>query len=195
MLRIFGFVVSLLSSMTTLADCSYAILKQNLQTKQIDGETYLVVPQKLVSTQCIDIEALANDLDTLNQYKSLLAEYKQHDDSMADSIVDFRKLLAGYGQTSQDLLQLTARYDEHVSQYDKLSRDFNDLLIDYNELVKKYRSIALNQSSSLSFDIGAGLSEDGNVSGLMGVGYEKIRVWGVYQNGQSALMLGTRITF
>ncbi|WP_416304831.1 hypothetical protein [Neptunicella sp. SCSIO 80796] len=188
-------LLGLIYSGWAAADCSYAILKDNLQQKVIDGVSYWIVAQSQVNPQCIDISAIADDLDTLKQYKNLLLQYKQHDDSLADSISGFRELLTNYDRTSDDLMALTRRYDQHISQYDKLSQDFNDLLVDYNELIKKYRNIALNQSSPFSFDVGAGLSEKGDFSGLFGVGYQKVRVWGVYQDGQSALMVGTRITF
>jgi len=194
-MKAIGIILTLLCANSAHAACSYAVLKEAFQTRVIDGQDFLVVPEDQVSRQCIDLELIAGEIEKNEALKKTLAEYQALNNSMADKVTRYKKLVDDYDKNVTASVELTNLYDNHLLKYEDMTQDYDDLVNRYDVLAQNYRDISLSSSSSITIDVGIGTSQDGNFTGLIGVGYNKLKAWGIYQSGDSALVVGTGILF
>ncbi|MBC3767512.1 hypothetical protein [Neptunicella marina] len=177
-------------------NCDFLIAADALQPKIIQGKRYYIVLENQMTKQCIDTQSIADDLQRMDELKTLLLKYKNNSDKLTGDIQKYQTLSKDYELASNQLVELTHKYDLQISLYDQLAGKYDALTQDYNKLVQDYRNLALQSSpSGIKLDIGAGFNNHGEVGGLIGVEVYKFKVWGVVQQGNNAVMVGTNITF
>jgi hypothetical protein len=194
-MKVAGIILMFLCAQSANAACSYAVLKQSFQPRVIDGQAFLVVAENQVDKQCIDIELIVAEIGKNEELKKTLTEYKALNDSMADKVARYEKLVEDYDKTATASVEMTNLYDSQLGKYEELTGNYDELVSRYDVLAGKYRDISLSSSSPISIDLGIGTSQDGNFTGLIGVGISRLKAWGVYQNGDSALLVGTSFMF
>ena len=194
-MKVAGIILMFLCAQSANAACSYAVSKEAFQTRVIDGQEFLIVPDNQVQKQCIDLEVIAAEIEKIEGLKETLDEYKALNDSMADKVTRYQKLLEDYDKTATASVELSNMYDSQLIKYEDMTRDFEELVSRYDVLAGKYRDISLSSSSPINIDLGVGRSQDGHFTGLIGVGYSRLKAWGIYQDGDSALVVGTSFMF
>lgn len=178
------------------AQCLLPIERSLLEPTTIDGQAHLAVPQSVVDQlDCIDRDAIAASADAITELRRKVAEYQTLNDQLAARIERYRELMDEMEANFQDTITLTDKYDTQVEQYDALAEKYADVVRDYDELTEQYRDIALGSRSGLSFDIGAGATDRGDPAALVGVGYSRIKLWGVVDENRSTLLIGTNFPF
>ena len=92
--------------------------------------------------------------------------------------------LNGNKESSEKLLDLTGRYEKLAEDFDKLAG--------------KYRDVAVDKTSFITIDLGAGVTDkSGEAEGaaLLGVGISKLKVWGFFQDDNSGILAGASFRF
>ena len=194
-MKVAGIILIFLCAQSANAACSYAVLEQAFQPKMIDGQIFLVVAENQVEKRCIDLEVIAAEIGKVEELKKTLAEYKALNDSMADKVTRYEKLVEDYDKIATASVEMTNLYDIQLVKYEEMTRNYDELVSRYDVLAGKYRDISLSSSTPISIDLGIGTSQDGNFTGLIGVGYSRLKAWGIYQNGDSSLLVGTSFMF
>jgi hypothetical protein len=165
------------------------VKESTLEKKIQDGESVYIAPANSVIETCItqaDIESRKKLAEALRESQQITAEY-------AELNKQYRTLTDKHESTLNDLVGLTNKYDAQISQYQDLIGDYTSLADRYDALVEGYRDVAINRASLFSFDAGAGSNSDGDVSGLLGLGWKRTKLWTVFQEDQTIYMLGVSI--
>lgn len=158
---------------------------------QQDFEAMLAEKKQLVSDrtqlkeQLKETGNLASELKKVTEkYKKLNGDYEELNNKYNSSLDESIKLNDKFKNESVKLVGISERYD-------KLGKD-------YDELCGKYRKIAINGSSNIRFDLGAGLtSGDGDIKGaaLVGADFSIVHVWAFLQKQNSGGFIGKSINF
>ena len=128
---------------------------------EIDGKQYRAISED----QMQKILKLNSDL------KTALAKYQQSD-----------SLLKDYDKTIQ-------LYDTTFSKQKKYITELESVFTGYKDLLKDYKKFAF---PTLTFEGGVGVTGGGfEPAVLAGFGFSKVHVWGLLQNNNSGVLIGT----
>jgi len=185
-----------------ITSCKVIGPKQGFFLVEIDGKTYRAMSADMFNKLKARSE---QDNDTIKKLKALREEYRT-------KLGDYQQLSAKYETLRQDHVALTDQYSRSLSdsvalnekykessekllelttRYDKLARDFD-------ELAGKYRDVAVDKTSFITIDLGAGVTDkSGEAEGaaLLGIGISKLKVWGFFQNDNSGILAGASFKF
>lgn len=198
-IRLFMLSLVLLSGIVATvghADCLLPVGKTTLRAVTVNGQTFYQLPKEYVDKlTCIDPDLLIADRARQKKLENTLLEYRQLTTDLAGNIQGYQRVNGDLNSTLDRSVALTHQYDEQVKKYDDLAQRFDALATRYDNLTEKYRDIAINRTSFIALDAGMGLNEEGDVIGLLGVGYKNLRAWGIATQDSNGLILGGELPF
>lgn len=169
---------------------------------EIDGKTYRGMSAEMFNQLKTRSE---QDNDTINKLKSELEQYRvkvgQYQELTAryeKLRQDYTALADKYNQGLSDSVTLNEKYKESSAKLLELTAKYDKLTRDFDELAGKYRDVAVDKTSFITIDIGAGLTDkSGEAEGaaLVGVGISKLKVWGFFQDDNSGILGGFSFKF
>jgi len=185
-----------------ITTCKVIGSKQGFFLVEMDGKTY----RAMSADRFNELKARSKqDNDTIEKLKALLEEYRT-------KLGDYQQLSAKYEKLRQDHVDLTDKYSRSLSdsvtlnekykksseklleltgRYDKLAREFD-------ALAGKYRDVAVDKTSFITIDLGAGVTDkSGEAEGaaLLDIGISKLKVWGFFQDDNSGILAGASFKF
>lgn len=198
-------------SLLLVAGISFPVFAMNCQVTaeqngfvllDCDGKTYHAVPQQSFKQMVAENSQQKQDIEKLKQQ---LAETSR-------LVADQQQLATKYRGLSDEYADLNKKFDSSlkssISLGDKfktesgnlisLTDKYKQLVDDYDKLAEKYRQIALNKGSSISFDLGIGLTDNNGESeaaGLIGMNISDYHIWGFIQSDNSGLLVGKSFDF
>jgi len=182
----------LLFPQVLLAEECFYLVQQKALVEVASGEQGAYqIPKPSVIEQCLTLE----DVQRVSQMAEVLRESQQISDEYERLNEKYRTLLDKNESTLGDFINLTKQYDTQIESYQALLGDHINLTNRYDELANGYRDFALNRSSTFSVDIGAGSNADGDISGMLGLGWSRARAWTVFQEDQTIYLLGLTMPF
>ena len=190
------FGLLLLASGSGFTQCVLPVDKANFSVVEIEGKAHYVInKQSADQFDCVDLEEINDQLKRINQLEAMVQNYQSLSGDLANNVEGYRQVNSDLNITLDRSIDLSNRYADQIQQFDQLSSQYNDLAKRYDDLTETYRDIAMNRSSFISMDAGVGLSEDGDLMGLIGVGFKNLRAWGVAQEDNNGLILGGSFPF
>jgi len=172
------------------------LAKTSFKVKTIDGKDYYIVEKSTADQlNCIELDDVESGLLENQALKATLREYQNVSTKLSGNVDEYRSVNTDLLSTLDRSIALTTKYDNQIKEYNRLSNEFDSLAQRYDDLAGKYRDIALNRTSFMSMDAGVGMDENGDVMGLLGVGFKNFRAWGVAQQDNNGLIIGGSLPF
>lgn len=206
MKRLFVFLLLVASVVTADAQevttCKVIGPKDGFFLVEMDGKKYRAMSLHMfnaLKAQSEQDNDKINELKAvLEKYRRKLGDYQQLSDKYEKLRQDHVALTEDYSQSFSDSVALNEKYKKNseklldlTGRYDKLARDFD-------KLAGKYRDVAVDKTSFITIDLGAGVTDkSGEAEGaaLLGVGISKLKVWGFFQDDNSGILAGASFRF
>ena len=178
------FLLAICSGLAVAEDCHVIIKQNNLQKQTLDGqEMYVVAVADVKSNQCFKpvetaekIKALQKQVDDNLQ---LAEAYKQNQEALQKLNDDYSALIQRHEQTLNKSITVSENFETNMQNYNQLAKDYDQLTGKFDELAGKYRDVALSSGSPITFDFGAGLTDEGDWVGLLGAGFHVYKAWDI----------------
>lgn len=182
------------------AQCLLPISSELLIETTVGNQVAYALPKDYVDqlknnpSNCIDRQAIESTQAMNSELVAAVENYQALTDDLNDQIVLYQTNNSALLETLNRSNALTLKYDTLLTDYDELAVNYAGLVKDYDALAGTYREIAKNLNTGFSLDGGVGFN-DGSVSGLIGVGYKRIKVWGTLSDGQAQTFVGVSVPF
>jgi len=183
--------ILLFPQMLLAEECFYLVQQKALVEVTSGEQGAYRIPKPSVIEQCLTLD----DVQRVSQMAEVLRKSQKISDEYEILNEKYRTLLDKNESTLDDFVNLTKKYDTQIESYQVLLGDHIDLTNRYDELAGGYRDVALNRASTFSIDLGAGSSTDGDVGAMVGLGWQRARVWSVLQEDQTIFMFGLSMPF
>ncbi|MCG8333748.1 MAG: hypothetical protein MJE63_04485 [Proteobacteria bacterium] len=208
---IFIFVGLFLSVTLSAEPCYYLVKASGLKKQQGENSTSYLVDEKDIRKKndaeflCFKPIETAEYIRKLEKdaadYQAISKEYQALLEKINTLNQDYKSLIVRHEAALNRSVNLTEEYTRQVEEYNKLVTDYDQLVVKFDELAAGYREVALSTTSFLSFDIGAGATNDKGGMGMLGLGIklgivcQQLKLWGVYQKENSGGMIGCSFGF
>ena len=206
MKRLFVFLLLVASVVTANAQevttCKVTGPKDGYFWVEIDGKKYPAM--SLHNFNALKARS-EQDADTIDKLKALLEKYRRKTgdyQELSDKYEKLRQdhvaLTENYGQSLSGSVALNEKYKESSEKLLDLTGKYEKLAKDFDKLAGKYRDVAVDKTSFITIDLGAGVTDkSGEAEGaaLLGVGISKLKVWGFFQDNNSGILAGASFRF
>ena len=208
---IMTFVALLLSTAVIAEPCYYLVKASGLKKQQEGSSSNYLVDEKDIRRKnadeflCFKPQETAEYIRKLEKdaadYQAISKEYQALLEKINTLNQNYKSLIVRHEAALNRSVNLTEEYTRQVEEYNKLVADYDQLVVKFDELAAGYREVALSTTSFLSFDIGAGATNDKGGMGMLGLGIklgffcQQFKLWGVYQKDNSGGMVGCSYGF
>lgn len=185
-----------LTPLLAQAQCLLPVGRATLVEVTHQGQAYLAAPKEYVDQlECLDVELLDADEAMAAELDEILRRNRELNEELAERIREYQALIDDYDADAVTTRELVEDYDRQVSSYDELAESYKTLTANYSDLVDEYRDIAINAQTGISLSAGVGVNDSGDPAALVGVGFNRLRVWGTVNEEESAVYLGGSFRF
>jgi len=185
-----------------ITNCKVIGPKQGFFLVEMDGKTYRVMSadrfNKLKTRSKQDNDTIEKLKALLEEYRTKLGDYQQLSAKYEKLRQDYVALTGNYSRSLFDSVALNEKYIESSEKLLELTGRYDKLAREFDELAGKYRDVAVEKTSFITIDLGAGVTDkSGEAEGaaLLGIGISKLKVWGFFQDDNSGILAGASFKF
>ncbi len=177
--------------------CHFALDPSALERREIDGQTvYLVPAAKLARDNCLDVQTISQAYNglraDLEQCHTTVNQGLAWNESAGRILDDAKQLSDTYQSALDNAISVSSQYQALANEYGQLATRYDSLTHQFDRLAGDYRNLL--SPSSLSIELGVGYG-GGAPMGLIGVGTLKYRLWGIAQEGNNSILVGTSFNY
>ncbi len=155
----------------------------------------VLYPQVSFAEECNVLEHYPEDAYRVKingkEYLAINDEKKREGLKIEQDLITARKIIERKDTLIKTLEEAITHYEDTLSKQKDYVTQMEVVLNSYKELLEGYKKV--RTKSKLSFEVGAGATQDFNPAALLGIGIYRFRGWGFFQKDNLGVIIGAEI--